>query len=84
MPDEIGIDRTHILDEETMRDIRAVIEAAERRKAHAIMPQQDYGFGVGPQSSMGSLPSAASHYSSTSSFGSNVSQPSAYGQMLPR
>ena len=88
MPDEIGVDRTHFVDDETMRSVWALIHAAEMRKQNTgtsmMSAQQVVPMGFGHPTSMGSLPSAGSLHSSASSLGSNISQPAPYNTLMTR
>ena len=83
LQDNLGIDQTHLVTEETYRSIKALIEADIASQAAATQmygPAHNYPPVVTPQQSMGSLPSAGSH-SSVSSYGSNISQPQQFVPM---
>ena len=76
--DDSGVEKAHMVDDRTMKNVIAVIEAAERDEhLRSIQYQQQTG-GIGMQSSMGSLPSAGSHYSSSGSVTSG------YNTIFPR
>ena len=68
-----GADETHLVDDHTLHDIRAVIMSAERGRR--------YGSALPPASNLGSTGSLGSHgsaYSSASSLASNTSQTSGF------
>ena len=87
LQDDFGNVRTIIVSDQTMQNVKAVIEAGDKNPTPALYPQQQtypIASPTAPQSSMGSLPSAHSYYGSTSSFGLNFSQQSGVNPMVQR